>query len=333
MAGAWCCLVGTKPQRVLRALPGYAVRLVIAATSLAALGLAAVCVISWVPAWPCVLFEHFRVQYVVLGGCMVVATAALRLRGYFDIAAISTLLNALPVVASLTARPGTETRDGIPIRVLVLNVHTENSSFEQVRRLIAAERPDVIGLVEVDRRWIDALAPALTSYSGRIEEPRSDNFGIAFYARGDVDGKVLELASPLPNVIADVSVGASRFSVILTHPLPPMSGAAVQQQQAQFDAVAAQARAAARPALVMGDFNATPWSRPFVRLLERSGLCDSRAGFGVQTTFPSSSTLLQIPIDHLLASCSVGVRDRRIGPDVGSDHLPVIVDLVVPVVR
>jgi endonuclease/exonuclease/phosphatase (EEP) superfamily protein YafD len=84
------------------------------------------------------------------------------------------------------------------------------------------------------------------------------------------------------------------------------------------------------PALVMGDLNATPWSRPFAELRAHGGLCDSRAGFGVQPSFPSASAALRIPIDHLLASCSIGVRDRRIGPDVGSDHLPVILDLVVP---
>lgn len=40
--------------------------------------------------------------------------------------------------------------------------------------------------------------------------------------------------------------------------------------------------------------------------------------------------LLRLPIDHLLASCTIGVADRRIGSAVGSDHLPVLLDLVVP---
>jgi endonuclease/exonuclease/phosphatase (EEP) superfamily protein YafD len=80
----------------------------------------------------------------------------------------------------------------------------------------------------------------------------------------------------------------------------------------------------------MGDLNATPWSRPFRRFVGRSGLCDSRAGFGVQASFPAASALLRIPIDHVLVSCVIGVRNRRIGRDVGSDHLPVIVDLVLP---
>jgi len=80
----------------------------------------------------------------------------------------------------------------------------------------------------------------------------------------------------------------------------------------------------------MGDFNATPWSRPFRRVLTRSGMCDSRTGFGMEASFPAAAALVRIPIDHVLASCSIGVRDRHIERDVGSAHLPVVIDLVVP---
>jgi endonuclease/exonuclease/phosphatase (EEP) superfamily protein YafD len=82
--------------------------------------------------------------------------------------------------------------------------------------------------------------------------------------------------------------------------------------------------------IVMGDLNATPWSQPFRRLVARSGLCDSRAGFGIAASYPADSTVLRIPIDHVLITCSIGVADRRVERDIGSDHRPVIVDLVVP---
>jgi endonuclease/exonuclease/phosphatase (EEP) superfamily protein YafD len=305
-------------------------RLVIAAASLASLGLAVTCIVSWIPVWPCVLFEHFRVQYVECGLIIVVAGAALRLRGYFDIALIATLLNALPVASDQTTGQRPLPQNGARVRVLVLNVHTENKSYDQVRRLVADENPDVVGLVEVDQRWIDEIAPALAEYSGRIEAPRPDNFGIALYARGEVAGSTESLATPVPTVVAAVRLAETQLDVIVTHPLPPMNGAALEQQRAQLDAVAARVRIAERPVLVMGDFNATPWSRPFRRFQRASGLCDTRCGFGIQASFPASSRFLRIPIDHVLVGCSIGVLERRVGRDVGSDHLPVIVDLVVP---
>jgi endonuclease/exonuclease/phosphatase (EEP) superfamily protein YafD len=128
-------------------------------------------------------------------------------------------------------------------------------------------------------------------------------------------------------VVARVPLGGAALAVIVTHPMPPVSAGALAQQEAQLAAVAARARQLAAPVVVLGDLNATPWSRPFARLRAHAGLCDSRRGFGLQATFPAAAGRLGIPIDHLLVSCTVAVRARRIGRDVGSDHLPVIVDL------
>lgn len=72
------------------------------------------------------------------------------------------------------------------------------------------------------------------------------------------------------------------------------------------------------------------WSTPFRDLVARSGLCDSRAGFGIAASFPSTMAVVRIPIDHALVSCTIGVRARRVERHVGSDHLPVVIDLVVP---
>ncbi|HMG23539.1 MAG TPA: endonuclease/exonuclease/phosphatase family protein, partial [Kofleriaceae bacterium] len=133
----------------------------------------------------------------------------------------------------------------------------------------------------------------------------------------------------LPSAVGELSIGGARLHVLLVHPPPPVSGEALAMQLDQVAAIAARAASSA-PTIVLGDLNATPWSRPFAALRDGSGLCDSRAGFGIQASYPAASAVLRIPIDHLLASCSIGVRDRRIGRDVGSDHLPVLLELVVP---
>jgi endonuclease/exonuclease/phosphatase (EEP) superfamily protein YafD len=304
-------------------------RLGIAAVGLAVIGLAIGDVIAWIPVWPCVLFEHFRVQYVVIGAVITGLAAALRMRTYVDIAAIATLLHGLPVAADLCQSPGEAPADGVALRVLVLNVHTESTGFDQVRRLIADEKPDLIGLVEVDRRWIAGVAAAVADYPGRIEWPRDDNFGVALYSRGELHGAAEFPGSALPTVFAELALRGARLRVILTHPPPPVSREMLAMQVDQLTAIAPRTVAEV-PVVVMGDFNATPWSRPFVSFRERTGLCDSRAGFGIQASFPSASAAVRIPIDHLLASCSIWVRDRYIGPDVGSDHLPVLLDLELP---
>jgi endonuclease/exonuclease/phosphatase (EEP) superfamily protein YafD len=303
-------------------------RLAFAAAAVCVAGTAAVWLVALVPLWPCVLLEHFRVQYAAIAIAVVSATAALRMRVYFDVAAIALLLHVLWIAPDLSREP--RRADGTAVRVLVLNVHTESSSFDEVRALIADLQPDVIGLVEVDDRWLAGIAAAVADYRGRLELPRRDNFGVALYTREPLRGSIETLGGSLPVAVADVTVRAARFGAILVHPLPPVSAAALTAQRDELDAVADRARAMAAPIVIMGDFNATPWSRPFRSLVARTGLCDSRAGFGVQASFPADSFVFRIPIDHLLASCSIGVRERRIERDVGSDHLPVYVELTIP---
>jgi len=309
---------------------GWLLRLGRAPTALAAVALVGMCVVPLVSIWPCMLFEHFRVQYAAGGLVVVACAAALRMRGYVDAAALAALVHLIWITPDLCGSPRPIPSDGTPIRVLALNVHTESSSFAQVRQLIADVRPDVIGLVEVDRRWLDAIAPAVAGYVGRLEQPRGDNFGVALYARQPLDGSIEQLASPLPSVVASVTVGDARLGILLIHPPPPINEAALDAQVKELDGVAERTRQLPGPVVIMGDFNATPWSRPFRRVLARSGLCDSRAGFGIGASFPAAAAIVRIPIDHVLASCTIGVRDRYIERDVGSDHLPVVIDLVVP---
>ena len=93
--------------------------------------------------------------------------------------------------------------------------------------------------------------------------------------------------------------------------------------------LAGVARGLPEPVLVLGDLNASPWSSHFRRFLRDSGLRDSAQGRGVQPTWPAGMPWLWIPIDHCLHSPQLQVVARHVGPNLGSDHYPVVVDFVV----
>lgn len=79
---------------------------------------------------------------------------------------------------------------------------------------------------------------------------------------------------------------------------------------------------------MVGDFNATPWSYPFRRLMASTDLSNSALGFGLDLSYPADGNpLVRVPIDHLLFSDGLAVVDRRLGPAMGSDHFPLTVDL------
>jgi endonuclease/exonuclease/phosphatase (EEP) superfamily protein YafD len=321
----------------------FAVRVLRSFSKLGAVGLVIATVLSFLPVVPFGLFDHFRFQLALVGAVGLLIVIGVRRWGVFDAVLIATLLNAAPVIADLS-RVRREVPAGTPVRILEINVHKMGSSFEQVRSLINDVSPAVLALIEVDERWLSELAPALSAFSIGKQSPRSDNFGIALFSKFPANVEVVEYAEGFPSVVAvlDIPVqnaglgsATQRLQITAVHPPPPITNGLDDIQASVLDSVARSVQHSdgnnGALHVVVGDYNATPWSSAIRRFRRATALCDSRSGFGLQTTFPASMpSLLRIPIDHAFLSCELGVAARRVERDVGSDHLPVVIDIVVP---
>ena len=100
--------------------------------------------------------------------------------------------------------------------------------------------------------------------------------------------------------------------------------------QAQFRQVAALSGLIERlpgPKLVMGDFNATPFSRILATLQDSASLTRLTS----LPTWPSALGLPQIAIDHIFVSAGLKpLEAASIGEPAGSDHYPVSARIAVP---
>jgi endonuclease/exonuclease/phosphatase (EEP) superfamily protein YafD len=232
----------------------------------------------------------------------------------------------LPLVAPSMVVVGRSAR----LRVMTLNVLTRNMRHGDVLQLVESEDPDVLSLIEVNDRWLDAMSPLGERYSTVHSVPRGDNFGMAFYSRLPVDSiETLELCSAqVPSIAATIRTAGRSVTILATHPLPPIGAERAGLRNEQLAAVAEWAREQENPVIVMGDLNVTPWSPYFRSLLRRGKLKDSGYGFGIHSTWRPGSTILGIPIDHVLHSPELLVLSRHVGPEVGSDHKAVVVELM-----
>jgi endonuclease/exonuclease/phosphatase (EEP) superfamily protein YafD len=98
--------------------------------------------------------------------------------------------------------------------------------------------------------------------------------------------------------------------------------------------IAAQVRRTEGPRIVAGDLNGSQWSRPY-RLLSaelQDSFPEGGAAFG--HTYPSSLqwgpwrlSLPLVRIDYIFHSAELVALATRVGPDGGSDHLPVVAEL------
>lgn len=205
------------------------------------------------------------------------------------------------------------------------NVYTANDNHQELLNLIKQEQPDFVLCLEVDQKWMDSLAELDEDYPTSISRPRQDNFGIAFYSKLPAERlEIIELGTAeVPSVLALLSSDEGLINVVGTHPLPPTSPENARLRNKQLAAAAELAASLDGPVVLLGDLNITPWSPYFRDLLREGKLENSMRGFGIQPTW------LGIPIDHFLQSEEVQIVDRRTGPHIGSDHLPILVDFVV----
>jgi vancomycin resistance protein VanJ len=99
-----------------------------------------------------------------------------------------------------------------------------------------------------------------------------------------------------------------------------------QQTSQQVERLASAARL---PVLVAGDFNMPPDSSIYRRYWNRYSNAFTNRGFGYGFTAHETIRGLEIGarLDHILAGEGLTPRRCRLGPDVGSDHLPLFAEI------
>jgi len=301
----------------------------IPAVALAALTLAAFFG-RWV--WWLDVLANFRAQYVValalLG--LIVLMSRWRKTGYAILGVA--LVNLVVVLPLYIGSPADARADADEVRVMSFNLLSDNQQYSEVIDYIGTVDPDLVFLHEASRPWEVALESAELDYE--IVRPRSDDliFGTLVLVRGQGVTAVSHGFAAAAARAVDLDYvphgWETPLSVLGTHPLAPTDQERADLRDAQIGFAGKWASEQTGAYIVVGDFNATLWSWPFRRLMSSADLENSQIGFGLQPTFPTTSNLLlRVPIDHLLHSSTLEVTGRQLGPALGSDHFPLVVDL------
>jgi endonuclease/exonuclease/phosphatase (EEP) superfamily protein YafD len=281
--------------------------------------------------WWLDVLANFRAQYVVGLFILGVLIAASRWRRTGLAILAVALVNLVFVAPLFVGSPGDATAGAADLRVLNLNLLSNNESYNEVIEYIESLEPDLVVLHEASRPWEVAMETSGLGYE--IVRGRSDEliFGTLVMARESIEAVSYGFAEGQARAIALVyqpEGWAVPLNILSSHPLAPTTAERAGLRDAQLQFAARWASEQEGPFFVVGDLNASPWSWPFRNLVSEGGLRNSQIGFGLQPTFPATSVgLLRVPIDHLLHSDELLVRDRRLGASLGSDHFSLIVDL------
>ncbi|MEQ1828860.1 MAG: endonuclease/exonuclease/phosphatase family protein [Pirellula sp.] len=280
--------------------------------------------------WALDLFSHFRVQYIV---CLTLLGVAMLVARIWRSAAMVIGLVVINLCVVLpyciwTQSNGSKQIDSPVVRALLINVNTRQGNPARVQRLVLEMQPDLVVLEEISEEWMAALPQLVATYPHSVVEPREDNFGIGLFSKVPlVDTQVAYVGSEVPTIIATAEFQHTRIRVVATHPLPPIGGEYSESRNRQLASLPVHLKSDL-PVILLGDLNTTPWNFHFQKLLRESGLRDSSVGRGLQPTWPSNALVFRIPLDHFLYSAQLQVLSRSVGPDVGSDHFPLLVEFI-----
>jgi len=231
---------------------------------------------------------------------------------------------------------------GTELRVMVFNMGAVLADREPTLALIQAEQPDVIALNEVGEEMAFWLEGDLAS-----EYPYRALYGwgvpgkglLSRYPIGEESGP-FTLNTPMTHLTAVLDVNGQPVRLLIGHPPRPLFELArYYYHPGTLDDVrwlAAQAASQDSPALLVGDFNMTDRGM-YYHVMTDAGLTDvfRARGFGLGLTFPvwERYGFPLIPplvrIDYAFATPQITPLRAWVGPDTGSDHLPLFVDVLV----
>ncbi len=220
---------------------------------------------------------------------------------------------------------------GEPFRLIACNVKMSNRNYADLVGLLEREDPDLIVLMEVDRAWADALATFLSDYRTVVDKALENSYGMILASKfelSDTEAGYL-LTDGVPSVITTVTMPeGSTFRLYSIHPEPPVPTRGTEGRDGETALVALRVRDEELPVLVTGDLNDVAWSGTTRRFRRISGLLDPRIGRKVFSTFDARYPLIRWPLDHLFHSAEFRLKGMRRLPPCGSDHFPVMFDML-----
>lgn len=288
--------------------------------------------------WGHVLFDtlsalrpHFFAAGLVLGTLQFVLV--IRRRTTARIAGLVLLLPAMIIngraVLPLYLRPAPPDLAAEPsrCRLLCFNVQQKNRSFDEVVGWVQEADPDIAIFLEARNSWPERLRPLSRSHPHHLSFP-VQSFEI--YSRVPITSHRMR---PVGTLRGDVVLQlANGLTVVAGHAYTdtPAHGLGFELRNKQLlGSIGRNLADEARPLVVIGDLNVSPWSPYFGEMIARSGLRDARRGAGPLPSYSRIGLhrLLGVPIDHCLTSPDIRVDRLRTGPALGSDHLPLVAEL------
>jgi endonuclease/exonuclease/phosphatase (EEP) superfamily protein YafD len=215
------------------------------------------------------------------------------------------------------------------LRVYAHNVWDEHPDLKQLETALQAVEADVLVLIEVDPTKQPLLQRLSARYPYSVSCANRKGCATAVLSRFPILAGGAEMVRydgpPVAWARIDATArGLGAVTVMGTHVHRPTRDPMLHVRQMQ--ALIGLIQSVKGPLILAGDFNASPWSASYRRLLKATRL--DATGHLLPTWPMRPAALPQFAIDHILVSKDLAATRNGAGSATGSDHAPIFADIV-----
>ena len=244
----------------------------------------------------------------------------------FLVAAIVNAVLLAPMWLSTQSAPESSDR----VRVVSLDASGSGDHRKAIATWVHSVEADVALLYRTTGDWADTLAAVGVPYRIVPAALGSEALGQAIVlVRRDI------AVTPLDPVLGSdltllVNVGGTPTKLIGLAVQNPGSTFESDRRIARFTSINTAVAESTEPVVVAGNLETSRWSHAFDVIAD--GLNNSEDGFGYAATWPRTDPALigaymGLPLDHALYRGNITVPVRRVGPDLGPAHRPLLFDI------
>jgi endonuclease/exonuclease/phosphatase (EEP) superfamily protein YafD len=238
------------------------------------------------------------------------------------------ILLLLPFMAlpSLTAAPQLHTGSwGGQLTLVSANVELNSHDPSALMRWVRDQEADIVVILEVSPQF-SAKLQQTREFPHQLSRPDTGPFGIAVLSKYPIaDWSAQKPSGGTQRIDTVIEFKGRKIAMSAYHPKPPLNPRLHQIRNEELQGLTTSIIQKGSPGLVVGDFNATPWSTAFSGLSAKGW----RRASNLTPTWPTvGHGLIGIPIDHVLATDEWQLVRYEVGPDIGSDHYPIVAQLV-----
>lgn len=285
----------------------------------------------------CETLAHFKFQFLLLLAFASILQIVFRRRGML-LLSLACLTPVIVQVAPWYLAPKTPVlmepaaqaaRKQAGFKILFANVLFSNHQSQSLANLIRQQAPELVVLQEANMDLVQVMKEfeAVLPYHFRA---RNLPYGLAVWSKYPISQPRFELLADqdLPSLRGQFQIGGKVLNMFTTHLTSPVREP-VRVRDRQLQVLANYLNQHPEIDLVLGDFNISMWSPAYAQFEKATGLNNCRKGFGVLSSWPSKlPEWARIPIDQCFSRQAYQIKKIQLGPNIGSDHMPLIIEMI-----